>query len=260
VSPRFTRRQKITLLSLTILDLFLAFLNLTVPPLPSETKETTKVQETEQEAEPAVLGDTSAPNTLNQPEEKLSEESTTTAENTNKWTESEPAEPESESTPHSDSDSDFDSEPVSDSKNSDSDSDSDSDLGFDADSDSNSDHNPDSEPETDSHTEAETPPAPSATASAQLIAQTLENPTTLPNLYNLLSKEVTAVFSKDDWQEALLNTEKISSAQLLGELKISGDWAEQEIVLTQTDGTSQKFLMVLVEEDGEWRLLGTIKI
>jgi len=242
LSLRFTRRQKITLLTLTLLDLFLAFLNLTVPPLPRETEETSKVQETEQVAEPAVLG-----NVEEKPKDATKQ--VEPASETNSETSFEP-EAESESESEAEAEAEADSEPV---------------PGSD---DSNSDHNPDPEPEINSPTEAEapsTPPppkdeTPSATASAQLIAQTLETPAALPNLYDLLSREITTLFTEDDWQEAVSNSTEISSAQLLGEPKISGNWAEQEIVLTQPDGTSQKFLMVLVKEDGEWRLLGTIKI
>lgn len=80
-------------------------------------------------------------------------------------------------------------------------------------------------------------------------------------IYELFSREIKAVFDFASWERAVAEANLVVEAyQLVGGTIVRGDWAEQEIELAASDGESRRYLLVLVNEDNEWRLLGTIEI
>lgn len=101
---------------------------------------------------------------------------------------------------------------------------------------------------------------PSATTTAETVSQSLTNHEKTLSLYELFSREVQSVFDFASWEKAVAEAGlEVDAYQLVGETVVNGDWAEQEVELTTVDGNVHRYLLVLVKEDDEWRLFGTIE-
>jgi hypothetical protein len=77
------------------------------------------------------------------------------------------------------------------------------------------------------------------------------------DLYDLLSSQLTAVFDEQSLKDAFSGLSGTTGLQLIGEPKISGEWATQDTSYTN-NGKVSKYTVVLHLENGRWKLFGTV--
>ncbi len=83
-------------------------------------------------------------------------------------------------------------------------------------------------------------------------------------LYQLIGTDFQETFSEEEFEAAVAEAGiEIESVTVVGEPRIfgvNGEWAEAVLELSTAGGSSQKFKVIFIKEEGLWRIFGTEEI
>ena len=79
-------------------------------------------------------------------------------------------------------------------------------------------------------------------------------------LYQLIGGDFQITFSQEDFEaevaEAGIEIDSVTVVEEPRIFGVDGDWAEATLELSTSDGSSQKFKVIFIKENGLWRIFG----